>query len=371
MFMTVKNRYFFTCFIALLFTSICFSQGSDFRVVINTNVFGSGDTLKLEAKYTVGERKLPPATLDVIIKNERGNTWNMRWPLIDGKADGNIVISKFIPRGKYDLWFAVQPRFFRIYGQVVYCSRKKVKTLETLMGAGLAMYKPQQIKVETDRSFVINNWMLTNEIHLGFTTGDFEDVLHIHPECWLDSAYRPAAQSYISMLVTDADTVVIAKSVAPAERPIAWRGAGVYNNLEPAEVYNQFFSKGLFRDTSEIMIDIMGDSTVDKQSNSYKYLIRKLLDNEITVVEKNEKLFYQDKELIIFYNERLLRTNLSLIALKDIAIVKLLRHYVTTENGTELNALAFYSKRYPFIDPGIAQNQFYVKGYNEATVLLR
>ena len=69
MFITVKNRYFFTCFIALLFTSICFSQGSDFRVVINTNVFGSGDTLKLEAKYTVGERKLPPATLDVIIKN--------------------------------------------------------------------------------------------------------------------------------------------------------------------------------------------------------------------------------------------------------------------------------------------------------------
>ncbi len=368
----MKNSYFFTCFIALLlFNSNSFSQGSDFRVAINTNVLGNGDTLKLEAEYTVGERKLPPATLDVIIKNERGNTWNMRWPLIDGKASGNIVISKFIPRGKYDLWFAVQPRVFRIYGQVVYCSRKKVKSLQTLMGAGFAMYEPQQVKVETDRSFVINNWMLTNEINLGFTTGDFDDVLHIHPECWLDSAYRPAAQSYVSMLVTDADTVVSAKSVAPAERPIAWSGAGVYNNLEPAEVYNQFFSKGLFRDTSEIMIDIMGDSTLKKTSNTYEYLIKKLIENQITVVEKNGKLFYEDKELIIFYNERLLQTNLSLIALKDMAIVKLVGHYVTTEDETGLNALAFYSKRYPFTEPGIAQNQFYIRGYNEPTVLLR
>lgn len=381
----MKNSYFFTCFIALiLITSTGFSQRSDFRVAINTNVFGSGDTLKLQAEYTVGERKLPPATLDVIIKNERGNTWNVRWPLIDGKANGNIVISKFIPKGKYDLWFAVQPRVFRIYGQLVYCSRKKVKTLETLMGAGLSMYKPQQIKLEADRSFIINNWMLTNEINLGFTTGDFDDVLHIHPECWLDSAYNPAAQSYVSMLVTDADTAVTAKSVAPALRPLAWSGAGVYNNLAPAEVYNHFFSKGMFRDTSEILIDVMGDTTVTDTTNSYKYISGKLLEHKITVIEKNEKLFYEGKELVLFlneyllptkvsmlHNERFLPTKLSLISLKNLAIVKLLRHYVTTEDGTQLNALVLYTKRYPFVDPGIAQNQFYIKGYNEETILLR
>ncbi len=239
------------------------------------------------------------------------------------------------------------------------------------MGTGMAMYKPQQIKLEDDRSFVINNWMLMNEINLGFTTGDFDDVLHIHPECWLDSAYKPAAQSYVSVLVTNADTVLNAKSVAPALRPIAWGGSGAYDNLQPSEVYNQFFSKGMFRDTSEIMLDVMGDSTVNNYTNAYTYLTKKLLENQITVVEKNGKLFYEDKELILFYNEQLLKTNLSLIALKDMAIAKLLRHYVTTEDGTELNALAIYTKRYPFVDPGIAQNQFYIKGYNEETILLR
>jgi hypothetical protein len=196
-------------------------------------------------------------------------------------------------------------------------------------------------------------------------------VLHIHPECWLDSAYNPAAQSYVSMLVTDADTVVTAKSVAPALRPIAWSGAGVYNYLEPAEVYNHFFSKGMFRDTSEIMIDVMGDSTVNDETNANTYFTKKLLENQITVVEKNEKLFYEDKELVLFYNEHLLKTKLSHLFLKDVAIVKLLRHYVTTEDGTELNALVIYSRRYPFVDPGIAQNQFYIKGYNEETILLR
>ncbi len=176
-------------------------------------------------------------------------------------------MSQFIPRGKYDLWFAVQPRAFRIYGQMVYSSRMRIKTLESRMVAGLSQYVPQQIKLAPDGSFDIKDWTLTNEMTLAFSTGNPDDVLHIHPECWLDSAYTPAAQSYTSVLVTDIDTVVTAKCKAPAVRPLAWCGAVVYSNLEQAEVYNQFFSKGLFRERSEIIIDVMGDTAVYAKTN--------------------------------------------------------------------------------------------------------
>ncbi|MES2773620.1 MAG: hypothetical protein V4722_05525 [Bacteroidota bacterium] len=360
---------FFAC--QLLIAVSCLGQKADFRVSISNNVLKHGDTLDLEASYAVGDKKLPPATLDVIIQNERGNTWNIRWPLIDGKAEGSIVMSKFIPEGKYDVWLAVQPRVFRIYGQVVYCSRKKVKTLDAYVVKNYARYEPQQIKLEPDRSFLIKDWMLTDEMNLAFTTGDPEEVLHIHPEFWLDSAYRPAAQSYVTVMVTDKDTVIKAKTVAPALRPLAWSGTGVYNNLSPAEVYNQFFSKGMFRDTSEITIDVIGDTAVRAGTNTLQYITDKLLLYNIAVEKKMNKLWLDGRELVVFYNEGLLQNSLASIRLKDVAIIKLLRHHVTTGEEKGANALAIYPRRYPFTEAGIAQNMFRVKGYNEDVVFLK
>jgi len=349
----------------------CFAQQSDFNVAINNRFFTTGDTLELAATYSVAANKLPPATLDIIIENERGNSWNIRWPMTDGRAEGSIILSKFIPAGKYHVWIAVQPRVFRIYGQMVYCSRKKTKSLETMMEAGNIRYLPQQIKLKPDNSFLIKDWVLTNEMTLGFTTGNPEDVLHIHPECWLDSAYRPAAQSYVSVLINNANSGITEKPVIPPVRPIAWRGTGAYNQLDPAAIYNHFYSKGLFSDTSEIIIDVMGDMAVRTGTNTIQYVADKLLENGIAVEKNDNKLWYNGRELTIFFNEALSLNPLSGIALNDIAIIKFVQHYVSTGNENGPNALAIYPKRYPFTDAGIAQNFFRVKGYDDEMVLLR
>ena len=340
----------------MLFASTAFGQKASFKVAINSNVLKTGDTLDIEAVYQLGDKKLPPATLDLIIENERGNTWNIRWPLIDGTTMACLVFSKFLPMGKYHLWFAVQPRVFRMYGKIVYCNRKKLRQLEAYAFVGNQDYKPQKINLEQDGSFTIKDWEFTSQMTLAFSTGNPDDVLHIHPESWLDSAYTPAAQSYAAIQLTNTDTAMISKTIPPALRPLAWRGNGVYHNLTPAEIYNHFFSTGLFRDTSEIVIDVMGDSTVTAATNILKYVEAQLLKNNIEVTIANNKLFFKGKELIFFYDELLYMPPFSL---KNIAIIKLLAHHISTGGNGELNALAFYSKRYPYTEAGIAQKRFF------------
>ncbi|MEO7309343.1 MAG: hypothetical protein ABIX01_03020 [Chitinophagaceae bacterium] len=367
------NKYI-SLFILLSLTLIFqtgFGQASSFHLAINTNVFRAGDTLQLQADYAVGNKKLPPATLDIIIENEAGNTWNIRWPMLDGSAAGSIIISRFIPKGRYHVWVAVQPRTFRIYGQVVYYNRKKLKELQALIVASNTQLESQKILLEPDRSFVIKDWQVTNEMTVSFETSNPEDILHIHPECWLDSAYRPAAQSYVSVLVTDADTVLTTKSKAPAIRPMAWNGTGAYSNMLPADIYNRFFSYGMFRDTSEKLIDVMGDSTVGAETNTMEYISAKLLEAGVATEVKGNKLLYNDKELVLFINEAPTSGSVAGVELERVAIIKLLRHHVTVGEEKEVNALAVYYKRYPFTDPGVAQHIFSIQGYNDNILLLR
>ena len=369
--MKIRAGKFQSLAFVLLIATSGFGQGSSFRLAMNNNIFKGGDTIELEAVYAIGEKKLPPATLDIIVENEKGNTWNIRWPLIEGKAAGSIVLSSLIPNGKYNFWFAIQPRFFRIYGQMLYCSRKKVKNLLASIFTSVTPISPQQLKLDPDGSFLIEDWMLTNEIRLSFSTGDAEDVLHIHPECWLDSAYNPAAKAYVAVHLSDTDTLIKEKSSTPDFRPVAWSGTGAYKYLSPAETFNHFFSKGRFRDTSEFVVDVMNDPTVKPGIDIADYIARRLLEKDSLIENRNGKLFYNGRELILFYNETPVRIPLSQMLSENFAIVKFFKSYVPRGDDSNPYVLAIYGKRYPFTDAGIAQNSFLIKGYDTETVVLK
>ncbi len=56
-FTIVKNGILFNGIILFIFfTTAGFSQGASFRVAINANVFTSGDTLEITAKYSLAEK---------------------------------------------------------------------------------------------------------------------------------------------------------------------------------------------------------------------------------------------------------------------------------------------------------------------------
>jgi hypothetical protein len=98
---------------ALLLGGLIFgsAQSHQFTVMLNKDKLLPGDTLDIAAHYALQDRQLPPATFAVTIAGEGQQVWQMRYPMIDGKAAASIIWPAGIAPGRYDLLFAVQPRF--------------------------------------------------------------------------------------------------------------------------------------------------------------------------------------------------------------------------------------------------------------------
>jgi len=340
------------------------AQKSEFKISMSGNVVRPGDTLDVGALYTVGDRKLPAATLDVIIQNQWGNRWNLRWPLFEGKAAGSIVLPSNLPLGKYDMWLAVQPRFLRLYGQVLYSSKKKLKTLEAALVSEDDSYQTTPLKVDPSGFFMLQDWLVYGHMTVAISTGNDDDILDIRPDAWLDSAYSPAAKGYLPFWVTHTkDTVVTERPRVPSLFPAAWGGAGAYHTYSPAQLYNAFYSWGAFRNHKEWMVDALPDSNILPQTTVTKVLMDKFAAQGIVIVQKDKQLWYEGKPLRLFVNE--LPTNLSTLSLSTIQQVAIIKLLPPAPNGTDYT-LAVYTKRYPFVaDPQIAQQVFEIRGYTK------
>lgn len=195
----------FAILLAILFVNLANSQKAQLKIAVSGERLQSNERLDFSATYTLGAKKIPPATFAVVLKETDGDgIWQMRWPMLDGICDASIIFPPALPKGKYTLYFAVQPRFFRLYGQVLY-----PRNIKNLRGTIYVKGDSKSLKIPVENgSFEIKDLLFENSAVLKIEqTGKIFPAIAL--DAWLDSAFVPAASAIKEITIgLDSSTVL-------------------------------------------------------------------------------------------------------------------------------------------------------------------
>jgi hypothetical protein len=119
--------------LVLLFmcNSPLFAQDPSLRVQLNKSSYRPGDTIFIKASQASKKH----ATLFLMAEHEKGFAWEMRWPMLQGASEPDLIIPDSMPPGRYRLFFSVLQNLFTVSGKVK--APAKIKDLSvTLLTAG-------------------------------------------------------------------------------------------------------------------------------------------------------------------------------------------------------------------------------------------
>ena len=96
----------------------CFASDS-IPVTINQRNLKAGDTLEFNWDGNLIGKGYPAASLHVWIDHvESGRRWKLRYPILNGRSEGALVITDSMPKGNYALNFMAAEQFIEINGKV-------------------------------------------------------------------------------------------------------------------------------------------------------------------------------------------------------------------------------------------------------------
>lgn len=115
----IRSRILFICFLVLCFTAV-HAQGP---LSLGSRRYSPGDTIDFEWDGSPIGKTYRLAALHLWIDDISGSRrWKLRYPILNGKAEGSIVIGDGIPAGSYAFNFMAAENYLQMKGKV-----KKVK----------------------------------------------------------------------------------------------------------------------------------------------------------------------------------------------------------------------------------------------------
>lgn len=351
-------------------------------VVLDKPVLMHGDTLSLLATYLPANKKKVAATLQMQVENEKGHSIKMRWPLLNNIADGDFIIPDSLPNGKYTISFAVQPRFFRIYGQVKPPIRTTMLNTNLLTGKG--GWLSAEIPVESDGTFTIRNWLFEKEATLVFSRQKkVNSDLDISINTWLDSSYQPAAYAVREFYVGTPPSAISIDSNGSRLQP----DSSKFNervNLLPgvvvtgkqktkADKFNEVYSTGLFKSMDEKVFDFMSEtSDAFGYSSVLDYLQGRVAGLQIARDQDGTMgAKWRGGNVSFFIDEQVVEADqISTLSTADIAIVKVYPPPFFGATGGSGGAIAVYTRRGEYSANTGNRHVFRVKGYTPLQTVL-
>lgn len=376
------------------------AQQSAFKVVINSDKLEPGDTLQLDAEYAVGDRQLPPATLAVTLlkDGEPGKFWQMRWPLVNGKATAAVVLPDSMPAGLYNMAFAIQPRFLKFYCDYIYPERPT--NLQAIF-SHLGGIQRLPVKATPNRRFVIEDILITGDVTLSFqqpNDGDGTPVM-MRVDAWLDSSFTPAAYGVKQLAVNSLNDSTYKPQRLYKEtffngdfscfqgNYAAQLKAAAVAGLPAAKQFDSLFVPAEFKTGASHVYDCLQDTVANAASNVYELLQQRMKGFEINYwgAEEDIRVYGQSSpefqrlqnELMLVWNGQLYRLcfdgvygDASMFILPPNAFGSI--HifeppfYTEPSSKKKFGTIAFFSKRYPFAQPFPYRSYFQVRGYTPA-----
>jgi hypothetical protein len=376
--MGIKKSLFVIAF-ALVAHSLS-AQIGKLNIELSKQVLKAGDTLEIDADYTIDNIKVPPYTLQCIIENEKGATTKMRWPIINGQATSDLLITDSLPKGRYKLYFAVQPQFFKLNGKVN--EPRKQTVINSSFVTSNGKWLIEQLPVAEDGSFLLKSTLFENSATVIFSKSDKKhgDFLDISIESYLDSAFQPNAIFTKEIVVGPvADTTVKQGNIATKSDSLKFLEASALPNVvvigkkkTQGEVFNQTYSTGLFQDMNERVLSLLDDPSANSGGDIFQYLQGRVAGLQINNPFGGDPTAKLRGDNMYFYLDeiRVEGSNLSAVPISDIAIVKVYPPPFFGNPGGGGGAIGIYTRRGDYVQAGNGKHVFQVKGYTSGITVL-
>lgn len=361
-------------FLVLLLNIYCsYGQAGKLNIGLSKQVLVVGDTLEIDADYRQDSAKIPPYTLQCIIENDRGGTTKMRWPMLNGQTTSQLLITDSLPKGHYKLYFAVQPRFFKIYGTV---NEPKKQTLinSSLMTSG-GKWLMEELPVADDGSFLVRSVLFENNATVIFSkTGKKKgDFLDVSIKSFLDSTFEPVAILTKEIVIGPlADTTIHDRNFVSKQDSLMFSTPSALPNVvvigkrkTQGEVFNQTYSTGLFQDMNERVYSLLDDPNANSGGDVFQYLQGRVAGLQINNEFGGDPTAKMRGDNMSFYLDEIMVEGsvLSSVPISDIAIVKVYPPPFFGNPGSGGGAIGIYTRRGDYVQAGSGKHIFQVKGY--------
>jgi hypothetical protein len=352
------NDLYKRSFLILLLTAVSlhnvFSQKDSLSVRFNQAVLNAGDTLNLYAELFSIKPSLKVATLNCIVRNDKGFEQKLRWPLVNKSAYVQLVIDSQLTKGVYKFVFSVAADFFKIRGHVT--GKEILKDLRVVLIDNKGSMNIDVVNVDAENNFVFKNYLFENAATVIFSRNSKKQnkPLNIFIETPVDSVFTPvtvtAKQILISKnvpagfqqdaLLLEDDTSGFNKAKYLSEVIV------VSKKAKTTEIYDEKYTNGIFQGGDGHIYDVINDPMA-ASSDVLEYLQSKMANlfikynnnGETSVVMRNTPVqFYVDQAAL---DVDVVRS----ITMADIAIIKVLPPPFIGNTGGNGAAIAIYTRK--------------------------
>ncbi|MFL9483908.1 hypothetical protein ACI6Q2_14110 [Chitinophagaceae bacterium LWZ2-11] len=338
--------------------------------------YRQGDTISFDCSVPNFAKDSIVGTLDVIIEDvDRHTRWKYRYPILNGMASADLLVSDLITDGRYAVNFIVRKGFFHIEGKVK-DYKTKWSPLSYLVMAKKKESYLNEVTPQADGSLRLKNMYIEDTAYIVFSPPQKyrTDNLWIDIKTPMDSSFTPYTMQTKLITVSSSGTVNQPTPSnyrfdlnAPVHAPGDLPGVTVTTvKKKLVERFNDTYSTGLFRGNEYMTFDGLESNQIARSYNIYDFLQWKIPG--FTAKQNDDggyNLRWRNTGVSVFLDEYPLQHfNDYYINPSDVAMIKVFS--APSALGSRNGVIAIYTKRGDYdVDPN-SKSKFTVVGYTAA-----
>ncbi len=366
--------------IAIILAASTVQANDSLLVKINKNEFYAGDTLSFDATLHYTNKHMAAVTLNVwiedLLKNRR---WKYRYPLLNGYAGGDIIISNKIPPGKYAVNFLLQDEFFKIDGTIENYSTKTV-TLNYMMLAKQKKSLINNTNVLANGNFIVKNIVFEDTARFIFSKQTKKGAdLAIDLKTPLDSAFVPFLTNTQFFLLKSKNNIVISDTANNYVLDTKRFGETTLEDVvvttkakKKVEKFEEQYVSALFQGGNSRVFDGIDETDIASAQNIFSFLQGRVAGLAISTSEDGSYVAKWRGGTTDFFIDEF-KTDaeaVQYLSPSDVAMIKVFSppSYLSA-GGSDGGAIAIYTKRGTYADNKTSKYNFLIKGYTPTEVV--
>lgn len=335
-----------------------------------------GDTIHFKCRIPAWEGSDKIATLNLWIENNTHEfQWKLRYPILAGLSEGELVLPNTFPKGFYAFYFQMQDEFWGLYGtfEEQYYNKTVDYTLlldnKDLVGGA--------VPVEKDGTFKLPRHVFPGQAKLFFTEVKrkryVNDEINITIKTPLDSGFVPVADTMLIRRIGEANELDSITDYNMDLEVFGNKKGGTLANVDivakkktKVEEFDEAFTSGMFRSPDAYILSGL-DNQFSAHFNIFEYMVGRVpgyrasrnsqgLGYDVSIRGEAPSFFLDE---IPVFQETILMVPMNDIALIKVFRTPLVRSFVGGSGGV----IAVYTKRGGSFGGVRFKNTFPVNGY--------
>jgi hypothetical protein len=382
--------------IKLLFClSALFHQIPDTSLKLNGRSFNAGDSLIFSWNGHLIHKGYPLATMHLWIDNvETGQRWKLRYPIINGEAEGAMAISDSLPAGTYAFNFLGAENFLEIYGKMRKVKLKLALNHETKKMDTIAVYdQPGPVGMEMGYTFVGRQGVLYDSVLRVGNDGSFKiPAIVFGDTARLVFTPEKEKSDYLIDMITPLDTAftpfyvktVFIQINKPEEKvdttPYSFNIAGNYPNsitLEEVKIsgpskakkFEKEYVSPQFRSMNARTLNALDNDDLMHTNSIWDYLRANSPGMMISNSGWQRSAMWRGQKVSFFLDEVLTDINAINVQPMDVALIKVYPPPSMISSQVPGGAVAIYTKRGGEHSGPPSKYNYVVMGYTQGEIL--